>query len=81
MEMKNASFTAAYVDKLARQHGVKPARGPLDEAAATITRLSGDEVASDHTEDLIVALKREGIIDGARMVSLLGAHLDETYPL
>lgn len=76
--MKPSSFTANHVEQLARKHGVDPACGPMDEAAVLITRLSGDEISSDRTEDLLVALKRTGAIDGRQMLLLLDAHLNES---
>lgn len=70
--------TSVYVADLARQHHIAYTRTPCDALAEIVTRLSDDEIVTDETEDLIVALKRKGIIDGATMVDLLGRHLDET---
>jgi hypothetical protein len=69
--------TSVYVAELARRHGVVSVRTPHDALAEVITRLSDDEIATDETENLIVALKRAGVIDGATLVDLLGRHLDE----
>jgi hypothetical protein len=66
--------TSLYVAELARKHGVVYVRTPDDELADVISRLSDADVVTDETEDLIVALKRAGIINGAEMVSLLGRH-------
>jgi hypothetical protein len=66
-----------YVVELARQHGVRYIRTPADALAEGITRLAGDDVATDVIEDLIVALKRARVIDGPAMVSLLGNYLNE----
>jgi hypothetical protein len=73
----NKTRISAYVAELARQHGVIHVRTPHDTLAEIITQLSDDEIATDETEDLIVALKRTGVIDGATLVDLLGRHLDE----
>lgn len=43
------------------------------------TRLSGDDVVTDELEDLLVALKREGVISGAEMVDLLSQSLAEKH--
>lgn len=73
------SDVSSYVDSIAKQHGVSYLRAPSDKLADVITRLSGDEVTTDATEDLIVALKRANVIDGPTMVSLLGSYLDEQH--
>jgi hypothetical protein len=72
-----ASNVAGYITGLAAQHGVTYVKTPLDELAQVITRLADDEVSTDATEDLIVALKRAHVIDVNTMVVLLGRHLDE----
>ena len=66
-----------YVAKLAQKHGVRYIKTANDALAEVITRLSGDEVIPDKTEDIIVALKRANVIDGPTMISLLGSYLDE----
>ncbi len=66
-----------YVAALARRRGVVYAKTGTDALAETITRLADDDVRTDDTEDLLVALKRANVIDGQTMVSLLGEHLDE----
>lgn len=66
-----------YIIEIARRYGVSYVRTPSDDLAEVISRLSGDEVASDETKDLIVALRRANVIDGPTMVSLLGSYLDE----
>ena len=68
---------AKYIADLAKANGVKYVRVPLDDLADVITRLSDDDVASDETEDTIVALRRAGIISGLSVNDLLGAYLDE----
>lgn len=50
-----------------------------DVLADVATRLSGDDVTTDEVEDLVVALKRAGIITGHEMVDLLGTYLDEKF--
>lgn len=65
-----------YVAALARRHGVVYAKTDNDALADVITRLASDDVLTDETEDLLVALKRAHVIDGPTMVSLLGRHLD-----
>ena len=67
----------AFILDLAATHGVRYVKGPYDDLADTITRLSDDEVVIDGTEQLIIALKRAGVITGPEMVALLGAYFDE----
>lgn len=66
-----------YVAALARRHGVVYAKTGNDALAEVITRLADDDVRTDETEDLLVALKRANVIDGPTMVALLGRHLDQ----
>lgn len=68
---------AEYIAALARQHGIRYVKTANDALAEVITRLADDEITTDKTEDLIVALKRANVIDGTTMVSLLGSYLDE----
>lgn len=70
-----------YVAALARQHGVVYAKTGSDALAEVITRLADDDVRTDDTEDLLVALKRAHVIDGPTMVYLLGQHLDACRPV
>lgn len=42
-----------------------------------MTQLAGDAVVTDDVEDMIVALKRNHVIDSTTMVTLLGNYLDE----
>lgn len=79
MQPPSVTPTGVYVHALAKEFGVVYQRTPTDELADVITRLSGDTVDIDATENLIVALRRAGIIDGPTMVSLLGKHLDERF--
>ena len=71
------SIFAKYVADLALQHGVAYVRTANDALAEAATRLAGDEVITDDTEDLIVAFKRAKAIDAPTMVALLGNFLDE----
>ena len=70
---------AEYIAEIAKENGVKYVRGPLDDLADVITYLSDDDVTVDDTADLVVALKRAGIISGRSVTDLLGAYLDEKH--
>ena len=65
------------VQQLAKENCVVYKKTANDALADVITRLSDDNVVTDATEDLIVALKRANVISGEVMVSLLGQHLRE----
>lgn len=64
---------------LAKRSGIHCERTTEDALADVVTRLSGDDICTDEIEDLVVALKRSGIITGPEMVELLGAYLDEKF--
>lgn len=67
------------VAALARQHGIAYAKNGLDALAQVITHLADDDVVTDITEDTLVALLRAHVIDGRRMVTLLGRYLDAKF--
>ena len=67
------------IANLAWQHGVTYVRTRGDQFAEAVTRLSDDDVETDATENLLIALMRRGIIDDAALVRLLGEHLEETW--
>lgn len=66
---------------LARQHGIVAERTATDAIADTITHLSGDEVIYDEVEDLVVTMRRKGIITPEQATSLYGDYLDDVRPL
>ncbi len=66
--------TARHVLKLARSSGVTFSPTWADRWAVAATRLAGDEVKSDATDDLLVALTRAGKLSPQDMVRLVMAH-------
>lgn len=52
-------------------------RSGNDALADCITKLADDDVWTDEIEDLMVALKRAKVIDGSKMIALLGNYMDE----
>jgi len=66
-----------FVARLAQENHVAYVRTAADEWADTATRLSGDEVRSDSTGDLLVALKRAHKLTDREMSTLLINHLRE----
>lgn len=66
--------TARYVRDLAQKEGVSFNPRYVDHWANAVTNLAGDEVKSDSTDDLLVALTRTGRITPKAMVELVIAH-------
>lgn len=66
--------TARRVQLLARRTGVRFTPTYADRWAGAVTRMAGDDVRSDPTDDLLVALRRAGKVSPAEMVSLVMAH-------
>ncbi|OYY17204.1 MULTISPECIES: type IV toxin-antitoxin system AbiEi family antitoxin domain-containing protein [unclassified Polynucleobacter] len=66
--------TARYVRDLARNEGVGFNPIYADRWASSVTELAGDEVMSDSTDDLLVALTRSGKITPKDMVALVIKH-------
>lgn len=72
-----ATGVKEFVESLAAKHGISFDRTPLDDLADAFTRLSDDEVQSDSTMDLIVALRRAKVITSAEMTQIFGRYIDE----
>lgn len=66
--------TARYVGNLAKRLGIAYSAIYPDLWAASVTRLAGDEVISDATDDLLVALTRAGKLTPSEMVKLTMQH-------
>jgi chorismate mutase len=59
---------------LAKSEGVLFNRIYADRWASSVTKLAGDEVKSDRTDDLLVALTRSGKMTPKDMVALVIKH-------
>jgi hypothetical protein len=68
------SPTAIYVRQLAKSEGIVFAPTFADIWATVVTQLAGDEVKSDPTDDLLVALTRAGKLSPREMTKLVIAH-------
>ena len=68
------SPTAIYVRQLANREGIFFAPTYADIWATAVTQLAGDEVKSDPTDDLLVALARAGKLSPREMTKLVIAH-------
>ncbi len=73
-QQARTSPTAQYVRKLARAQGIAFMPTFADRWASTVTKLSDDEVKSDATDDLLVALTRSGKLSPSNMLKLVFAH-------
>ena len=71
---RRANPIASYVRKLAKREGVTFTPTFADLWAAAVTKLAGDEVGSDMTDDLLVALARAGKLSPRDMTKLVVAH-------
>ena len=65
------------VRDLATENGVRYRRSGLDDWAEGVSRLAGDDVSLDRTEELIVALRQAGVITGAERTALHAQYLLE----
>lgn len=68
---------ASFVRDLARRYKVAYVPSSMDQWAETVTRLAGDEVRSDSTQDLLVALKRAGKLSKGDVAALTVNYLRE----
>lgn len=66
-----------FVERLADKHHISYKRTAGDAWAESVTQLAGDEVISDTTGDLLVALKRAHKLNDGEMTALLINHLRE----
>ena len=74
----STATAAETIRALARRHGVAYEPAPVDAFAADVSRLSDAEVPRDEIADLVVALKRAGVLDSRQATSLYGDHLVQT---
>jgi hypothetical protein len=77
LEMLPVNGVSDFVQRLALQHGVIAQRTRMDDWADAVTRLAGDDVKQDPTDDLLVALTKKNVISGRQMVRLLSNHMKE----
>lgn len=66
--------TANYVRQLAKREGIVFAPTFADRWAKAVTQLAGDDIKSDKTDDLLVALTRAGKLSPRDMTKLVIAH-------
>jgi hypothetical protein len=66
-----------YVERFAQVHGIQYTRTKLDDYAEAITRTAGDDVKLDSTGKLLVALKKNELINGRQLARLMTNHMRE----
>ncbi|MGY4493837.1 hypothetical protein [Pseudomonas sp. TE3610] len=68
---------AREVHKLAKAHKVSAIRDDISQMATCITSLSGDTVVLDTVEQLLVNLKRKGVMSTSDVLALQVRYLSE----
>jgi hypothetical protein len=68
---------ASEVRKLARAHKVTAKRDSVSRMAECITSLSGDTVILDTVEQLLVNLKRKGVVSTSDLLAMQVRYLKE----
>jgi len=67
----------ARIYALAAQHGIVAERIPLDDWADKVTELSGNAVEHDPVEDLVVTLRRKGVVTDQEATCLYWDYIQE----
>lgn len=68
---------ASQVRKLAKDNHVTGERDGMSRMAVAITGLAGDVVVLDGVEQLLVNLKRKGVLSKSETLALQGSYLQE----
>ncbi|WP_413737547.1 hypothetical protein ACL2XP_05450 [Sodalis sp. RH21] len=68
---------ATQVRRLAKSHNVTAERDGMGRMAVAITRMAGDVVELDNVEQLLVNLKRKGVLSKSEILTLQGGYLQE----
>lgn len=75
--MSRTASVANQVRKLAKAHQVTAEPDSMSRMAVTLTRLAGDLVELDGIEQLLVNLKKKGVLSKAEVVALQGRYVEE----
>ncbi|MEI2627863.1 hypothetical protein [Erwinia aphidicola] len=65
------------VRRLAQSHNVTAEPDDISRMAVAITRLAGDEVQLDNIQQLLVNLKRKGVLSKSEALTIQGEYLQE----
>ncbi|EPF13863.1 Uncharacterised protein [Cedecea davisae] len=68
---------ANYVKKIAEDHDVTPGRDDISRMAVAITGLADDIVELDDVEQLLVNLRRRGVLTKAEIIEIQGRYFSE----
>lgn len=77
MTTQATKSVASQVRKLARAHKVTAKRDGVSRMATSITSLSGDTVILDTVEQLLVNLKRQGVMSISEILMMQVRYLQE----
>lgn len=77
MNDRATTSVASQVCSLAKAHRVTAERDGISHMASGITRLSGDTVMLDNIEQLLVNLKRRGVMSTSEILALQVRYLQE----
>ncbi|APC17581.1 hypothetical protein BLL42_18265 [Pseudomonas frederiksbergensis] len=77
MTQTAAVSVASQVRRLAKAHKVTAEPDRMSRMAVTITCLAGDVVELDGVEQLLVNLKRKGVLSKSEILALQGRYLQE----
>lgn len=77
MSKTDTVSVASEVHRLAKTHKVSAEPDSMSRMAVTITRLAGDLVELDDVEQLLVNLKKQGVLTKTQALSLQGRYLQE----
>jgi hypothetical protein len=77
MTQTAAVSVASQIRKLAQDHEVTADLDGTSRMAVIITRMTGDVVELDGIEQLLVNLKRKGVLSKSEILALQGRYLQE----
>lgn len=77
MTQKTLVSVASYVQRLAKDNNVTAYRDGMSRIAVTITTLADDSVELDNVEQLLVNLKKKGVLSKAEILQLQGRYFRE----
>ncbi|RJF55316.1 hypothetical protein D4100_13445 [Serratia inhibens] len=77
MPQRTVVSVASYVHKLAEDHKITAYRDGMSRMAVAITALADDAVELDDVEQLLVNLKRKGVLTKSEILELQGRYFRE----
>ncbi|KLQ01983.1 hypothetical protein ABF75_13430 [Enterobacter hormaechei subsp. xiangfangensis] len=81
MSQKRATVVASYIYQLAKEHNVTATRDTISSIVATINTLSDKDIELDDVEQLLVNLKRKGVLTKAEILHLQRCYFREQRKL